>query len=319
MIQVFMDPPRRWLPGRKACCASAMVVLACTSTACSLATDLDALGSGAAGASGSASTSSAGGEGGSSSSTTSMSMSGSVSSTSSGASGGGGGTSGATYREAVLVDLPHAYWRLGEARGAAVAVDEMGDHPASYVGPVKLGSPGAIAADSDTSMLLGEPDNGRGVNGGSEFDFVGLAPMTVEVWIRPDLADSAFRRIVTKEAGGNRPQQGWQLWLHENGIGFGRFGGDNGDSVYAPPPLLGEYHHVVITFDGVDMSIYLNGAIFEITASDELLIDLQMPLMIGASSDLYSGFVGSIDEVAIYEHALTPERVNAHYQAGLAP
>jgi hypothetical protein len=219
----------------------------------------------------------------------------------------------------VLVDLPHAYWRLGEAPGAAVAVDEIGNHPASYVGPVTLGSTGAIAADGDTSVSLGEPDDGRGVNGGSDFDFVGLAPMTVEVWIRPELADSAFRRIVTKEAGGNRPQQGWQLWLHETGLGFGRFGGDNGDSVHAPLPSLGGYHHVVITFDGVDMSIYLNGLIMALTPSDELLIDLQMPLMIGASSDLYSGFLGSIDEVAIYEHALTPDRVMAHYQAGLAP
>src|SRR5262245_40894099 len=59
----------------------------------------------------------------------------------------GGGTSGSGYTAAVLADQPLGYWRLGEAPGAATAIDSSGnDHPGSYFGPaLVLGVEGAIA------------------------------------------------------------------------------------------------------------------------------------------------------------------------------
>ena len=84
---------------------------------------------------------------------------------------------------------------------------------------------------------------------------------------------------------------------------------------------LGKTYHVVGTWDGTNSRIYVNGE-FEGenrfgTAIGIPVIQPTRSMYIGADFHGSShGWWGVIDEVAIYDHALTPERILAHYLAG---
>ena len=82
-------------------------------------------------------------------------------------------------------------------------------------------------------------------------------------------------------------------------------------------PKMGIWYHVVATYDGVLQKIYVNGA-FEAQGSLTGTIATSVaPMSIGrrtASADRY--FTGDIDELAIYNRALSASEIATRYKAG---
>lgn len=81
---------------------------------------------------------------------------------------------------------------------------------------------------------------------------------------------------------------------------------------------LGVWSHVALTYDGNKVTLYING----VNKIDYTLVGT--PKCTGASglriggSNLPGDYVDAlIDEVAVYDKALTGARVLAHYQAGI--
>ena len=75
--------------------------------------------------------------------------------------------------------------------------------------------------------------------------------------------------------------------------------------------------HVAGTYDGNIRKAYING---ELRASKALSLPVHtnnQPLFIGKANPGYYPFKGAIDDVKIYNRALTPEEILAHYQAGI--
>lgn len=76
-------------------------------------------------------------------------------------------------------------------------------------------------------------------------------------------------------------------------------------------PPLGEWHHICVSFDGKKYSIYIDGELKkELEESRPVTVNYGAPLTIGA----YMGsatrcFKGSIDEVKIWNYALTSEEI----------
>lgn len=58
-----------------------------------------------------------------------------------------------SYAQAINALSPLAYWRLGEASGAALA-DQAGAHPLSLSGNYTLGQAGALDADADSAVFF---------------------------------------------------------------------------------------------------------------------------------------------------------------------
>ncbi|MFO0741841.1 MAG: LamG domain-containing protein [Labilithrix sp.] len=217
-----------------------------------------------------------------------------------------------TYRDVVLADRPIGYWRLGDTDALGPVIDETGNVAGAFAGAIELGRPGI------------QPDNpAMGFDGkvseitipGARYDFGGNAPFTIEAWIRPTVVDPIYRRIVTNEVGGVR--QGWLFWVvdqESGGIGIERYRDNDGDTVTtALAPALGVWSHVVATYDGAILSIWLDGSLRS-SAPSERSIAGQSRLRIGG---LASGrFSGDLDEVAIYDRALTAPRIAAHHDAG---
>jgi hypothetical protein len=203
----------------------------------------------------------------------------------------------------VLSDAPSAYYRFGETSGL-VASDAAGDNDGNYTG-VLFGQPGAIAGDPDTAVGF---DGTSSVYLGDVFDFVGMASYSLEMWVKSTLLDDQTRRLISKSNDG----PGYLVVLNENGLTQYRNSDkpEDTDVFGVPWPDATSFIHLVYTFDGTSLKVYLNGVEAGTQTASVPLLDTTYGLVIGQFVE------GTLDELAIYEHALTSDRVKAHYRAG---
>src|SRR4030095_3168272 len=126
----------------------------------------------------------------------------------------------------------------------------------TYVGGVRLDdAPGAIANDSDSAAAFDGSDDG--VRIGNFYGFPGDSRFSLEAWIKPESVDG-FRVILSKLIPGGA--EGYRLYFYANRLLFQRCAAGVADSIDAALPPLGVYSHVVATFDGITMLLYLNAS-----------------------------------------------------------
>jgi concanavalin A-like lectin/glucanase superfamily protein len=230
-----------------------------------------------------------------------------------------------TYPAVVLADAPLSYWRFGESSGT-VAVDERSATNGTYHGTVTLGAAGAIVGDSNTAATF---DGATAyVDMGAAFAFGGISSMSYEAWVKPDAGDAAARRFMSKETNdgaregflmgysGITPADGGPVMTGV--LSWERWGAGGTDSTGAIV-TVGSYQHVVVTYDGANMAVYLNGAPVGSTASTRSIKSLTNHFRVATYSDVAAAadcFGGTIDEVAIYDHALSAASVALHYHVG---
>jgi hypothetical protein len=253
----------------------------------------------------------------------------------------------APYPAAVLASGPAAYFRLDESpdngtgNNGMTAYDNSGGYNAVYSN-VLLAQPGYnVSSDpADFAIELGDypPNNDDAGNVPTYLNFGttngGNAQFSVEAWINEYLFLNGGNGIVALGYGNG----GEQIVLDTGGAGGAlRFFVRNAagtaigaTSSYAPAND-GKWHHVVGVCDeaGGQVRLYMDGtqlASAAITPGSGLLSS-SLPLTIGAresanfttvSNDFQ--FIGKIDEVAVYNRALSPAEVQSHYFAsGIGP
>jgi hypothetical protein len=214
----------------------------------------------------------------------------------------------AAYRQAVLADAPKAYWRLDETSGTT-AVDQTGAHPGSYRNGIALGRPGALVGEPSTSVALdGLDDSVRVSDGGGPG---GATGMTVEAWVRPSTMPLTTATIARKDLQylirlGSDGALTFRLWK----------GGATFDLVSSPAVVpKGDWTQVVATWDGTTMSLYADATLVASRALAAPADVVTASLSLGASLDSYDWYAGQLDEVALYDAALPPARVQAHFDA----
>jgi hypothetical protein len=217
---------------------------------------------------------------------------------------------GALAVNPVLFDHPAAYWRLGDPTSTAVAADTVGTSPGAYSG-VSLETAGAVPGDPAATF------SGSGVVSIPAATALDLSTaLSIEAWVKPAAAGSNGG-IFEKTIGGNVNTQ--YLLLMEGGYIEWRGKQAAGTYVTAGGGLLqaGTWSHVVGTYDGSMLRLYVNGAQVGSVAAATLATG-SGPAFIGrlgaeGSNPGILPFNGVIDEVAVYSGALTPTRVLAHY------
>jgi len=229
-----------------------------------------------------------------------------------------------SYTSEVMADSPASWWRLGETSTSAQAVDEMKVQNGTFQLPgVTLGVLGAIAKDPNTAMSL-DGTNGALVLPGSLYDLGGTVPFAIEVWLSPGApppldAGDPDRRVVSHRT--DSPYFGWYMEIDPNQrLVFTRWDQDTQlDQLISKPLVQDKYSHVVVSADGASMSLYVNGVLVAATPQSAITPNVAANAFAwGSLSDLDGEFLnGSLDEPAIYTHALAPSRVLAHYQAGI--
>lgn len=220
-----------------------------------------------------------------------------------------------TYASVVLADAPVAYWQLEETTSSQGAHDSSGQgHDGVFEGGVTLAQPGIVSGGNSARF---DGTSAR-VRVGDVLPFSGLAPFSLEAWVRPVTVDARYQLIISK-LGPNAATPYFLDVQSPSGVQFGRAA----DLCKTQQAIgLDAFTHVLATFDGVTSKIYINGSLATSLDGAHSMSTTTSALQIGGAQDGTSTpntgtwFEGLIDEVAVYDKALPPERVAAHYQAG---
>jgi uncharacterized repeat protein (TIGR01451 family) len=214
----------------------------------------------------------------------------------------------------VLVDRPAGFWRLGDPAGSTTAADASGNGLTGTVDSgVSLGQPGATSGDTAATF----PGTGPAVTVPPN-PLLDLAnTVSVEAWVRPTAAGQNGG-IFEKTVNGWVNSQ-YMLFL-ESGVAKFRVRTAAGNQllwVDGPTLPLNSWSHLVGTFDGSALRIYVNGALFGTNAAvTGPLNSGSGPAFLGRLGQSLYPFQGTIDEVAVFASVLSPDRVRAHYLGG---
>ena len=236
-----------------------------------------------------------------------------------GAPGGQARSAATSYDQTVLANAPAAYWRLGETSGTAAVDTSAKGNGGSYSGGVALASAGLIN-DPNTAASFDGNDDRMYFN-----DSASLSPtatISVEAWVRPTAVPTA--------AG-----SGWHLVAKWNTTLLYIQGGASPKFVFAlynsaassyssyavstTTVAAGSTYHVVGTYDGANLRIYVNGGLQATVARSGTVYDSSFGGVLagGGWGTLPSpAFKGRLDEIAIYPSALSASTVQQHYTAG---
>ena len=224
------------------------------------------------------------------------------------------------YVTAVLADNPLLYYRFGEQSGAPARDEITGAAQAYPVQGATLGAAGALAGDTNTAITV---DGTGKIDLVQDADFEGRQPYSVEVWVsRATSGGSGLGFLVDHQAwsGGRR---GWALRANPAGFAFERAITVDGGTSYNStgtdePAVAGEWHHVVGTFDGTTLRLYVD-SVRRDTFGGGIMLSKVGSTAVGKQNCTpcsNTGYYGTLDELAIYPQALNEARVAAHYKAG---
>lgn len=143
-----------------------------------------------------------------------------------------------------------------------------------------------------------------------------LSKFSVAAWFRtttlPDPDDADYGFIANKGGSGtdsSGKNQNYGLWITTSGKlsgGFETLSGSNKYVISDKSYVDGQWHHGVVTFDGSNVRLYVDGIQVK-SISTTSLPDKSgnQPLRIGANSlSVRDIFVGDIDEVGVWSRAL---------------
>lgn len=220
------------------------------------------------------------------------------------------------YAPMVLADRPVAYWRMGEDSGPIH--DPVGLNDGVAVGGVSFGQPGAMPLDANTSILF---------DGSSGYFLVPDAPnlrvtgdLTIEVWANQFA--SAQVEILSKANSTNPGPYRFQTLPGARLNYRAGIGSNNLQALPLPATGLysfGAWHHLAVTVLIASRAVayYVDGNPVGTAVIDLGPIgDGGYPVAIGAITNPATRFFnGYLQDLALYDHALSADRVLAHAQA----
>src|SRR3989441_20994 len=133
--------------------------------------------------------------------------------------------------------------------------------------------------------------------------------MTLEAWVSPTVTPSGWRAVIDKNLDryyltassdqGNRPVIG------------GTWAAGNQNTVGGSVLAVNTWTHLAATFDGATVRLYVNGAQVASQAQTTPLTTSTETLQIGGDAYTGENFAGLIDEVRIYNRALSAAEIQA--------
>ena len=134
--------------------------------------------------------------------------------------------------------------------------------------------------------------------------------MTVEAWVFPTVTLPQWVSLVSKEQTGSLA-----YFLYARGTGgpaHGVFTGNAEQILYGTTALTANtWTHVAATYDGAQQRLYVNGTQVGSRTQTGAIAASSLPLRIGGNTPYGNFFTGRIDEVRVYNRALTQPEIAA--------
>ena len=213
-----------------------------------------------------------------------------------------------TYREAVIASAPVGYYRFG----SAAPVDEIGGAGGTVTGGCAAGAPGAISNDDDTAFSF---DGTCRIVLDKDYDFSGNAPFAIEAWLSTS-TDTLFQLPFDREVRGPQdPIDGYALDIAPPGIELERVI-DKAQVKCGPVAFTqNAYVYVVAQYTGTAAQLFLDGVQVATAPDTRSANEVTAASLVGAASP-GNFYVGSLDELAIYDRPLTSDEVAQHHAIG---
>ncbi len=228
------------------------------------------------------------------------------------------------YGQAVLGSQPEHWWRMDDASGARLD-DSRGSATAFAPATITGGSEGAIEEGGTAVSLDGATDS----YAATEVSQVGPQEFSVEAWVK---TDRGGRIVGYGDRFSGTSKTDWtdrHLYLSDSGrVYFGVNDGLKRTINSAPGFDDNQWHHVVGTLGPNGMRLYVDGDLVGARNDVTAAMDIQGHWRIGRDTlsnwtdrPGSDGFVGQLDEVAVYHRVLTADEVSDHFAAasGIAP
>lgn len=248
------------------------------------------------------------------------------------------------YGKLVEADGAVAYWRLDETSGSTNAVDALGSFDGSYVatnGNFTFGVPTGIPNDTDTAVGM---TNGAIVAIPYAIEINPSGAFTVEGWFNPASVTSGGNDYRTAISSMSNPYgigpTGWLVYqtAANNWAWWPYNGFYNGIQLIDYDPIVAnEWYYLALTYDGTNFTLYVNG-VAKASGTDSAFVQNgnvpsggaanynynyntttglpagSGPLILGQRLDnAFNPFDGAIDDVAVYNKALTPQQIQEHW------
>jgi len=219
-----------------------------------------------------------------------------------------------SYRELVLSFEPRAYWRFEETRGET-ASDELGDFEATYQGGVTLGEPGAILRDDGQSIALNGMDGY--VDAGNVL-LDGWSSLTVMGWIYPQTVADAGTPVRWQDGtcNGIADKSGQSDDNFSLSIGDGgriKCYADTGRDVEvltsAQPVVADRWQQIAARYDGSELTVFHDSSAAGSATGSGALVHNDNALKLGKLGVWDNWFHGRLDEVAVWDQALSDETI----------
>lgn len=235
------------------------------------------------------------------------------------------------YSASVLGNSPIAYWRLGETNGS-IAYDYVGAANGTFIN-VTRNEDGYSTVDPDKAISVSGDDSYVGRISGTLINFEGTnTSFTVECWAKGPEGQPDESTLIAKGTGSDGTTPNEQFALD---VAFGHYRfltRGNNYVIYSAEAAVGPdgtWQHVVGVYDqsnpaAPEMRIYVNGELSGTGAGrppeNNGLRPSKADVSIGSkrlgNAPVYDGtFTGSIDEVAMYNQALSESAIASQYGA----
>jgi hypothetical protein len=236
------------------------------------------------------------------------------------------------YAGVVLSDTPNNYWRMHNPVVGANEIDVTASNGSAngnlgtYVSPAGAtltSAPGCLQLDADTAMGCAES------TGTSPFMYaentLSATPSTWEFWFRPTSAITTAAFAGSVVGSGSTSQQIALGEWNATAVGPVAVASGSGEAWGGPAGgfAAGSNHHVVCQWTGSVWNIFVDGVQYAVSTTGTVANFTGTQPVIGNNSNGATAggngtYQGALDEFAVYNHLLTPDRVLAHYLAGRA-
>lgn len=226
-------------------------------------------------------------------------------------------SSQSTYVASVRSSSPLVYYRMNEPSGTTAYDSSANKHNGTYSGGVILGESPLIVNDASAKSVSFP-------SGFANSNVAWTNPaVSAECWIKPTAADVASEPRIMSNAWSDHTGAGFMLWITAGTAAFNA-GYLTARGTY--PLTVGKTYHVVGTYDTTSgATLYIDG----VSVANQNGTSSQAP-QTGDGATTYVGvlnassggfgftdyFQGNVSDCALYDHALTPTDVSAHYNAG---
>jgi hypothetical protein len=205
-------------------------------------------------------------------------------------------------------------WLLNDPSGNAL--DSKGGIAGTVNAAITRSVTGIIPGETLTAMSF-TGNAGVNVTFGDNYDFPNRAAFSSEVWFKLNAGLTGTRTLFSKRLAGTG---GWEIQA-TNGPAITGVRGDAASfdfcsdpaSLGAQVPALGDTYHVLFTYDGTTMILYVNGVAGTSAASTRNLPDHATALTLGTDLAGNNGVNTIIQAAAIYNVALTAQQAQDHF------